>query len=122
MARNIFSIQRLRPAFFGNEDAGMGSNSQRMGLHRGAILLAAGIGVAINKKSRIAAASIGALMTALTLSSMCLFWLSPAADRRGFQRRDQLRRGHATLCRIGARTGIGIAERLIAQHSVVPYT
>ena len=33
----------------------------------GAILLAAGIGVAINKKSRIAAASIGALMTALTL-------------------------------------------------------
>ncbi len=33
----------------------------------GAILLAAGIGLALNKKSRIAAASIGALMTALTL-------------------------------------------------------
>jgi uncharacterized membrane protein len=34
----------------------------------GAILLAAGIGLALNKQSRIAAASIGALMTALTLS------------------------------------------------------
>ncbi|MFZ0864769.1 MAG: DoxX family membrane protein [Candidatus Sulfotelmatobacter sp.] len=33
----------------------------------GAVLLAAGIGLALNKKSRIAAASIGALMTALTL-------------------------------------------------------
>ena len=33
----------------------------------GAILLAAGIGLALNKKSRIAAASIGALMTLLTL-------------------------------------------------------
>ncbi len=33
----------------------------------GAILFAAGIGLALNKKSRIAAASIGALMTALTL-------------------------------------------------------
>jgi uncharacterized membrane protein len=33
----------------------------------GAILLAAGIGLAVNKKSRIAAASIGALMTVLTL-------------------------------------------------------
>ncbi len=33
----------------------------------GAILLAAGIGLALNKKSRIAAVSIGALMTALTL-------------------------------------------------------
>jgi uncharacterized membrane protein len=33
----------------------------------GEILLAAGIGLALNKKSRIAAASIGALMTALTL-------------------------------------------------------
>jgi len=33
----------------------------------GAILLAAGIGLAMNKRSRIAAASIGALMTVLTL-------------------------------------------------------
>ncbi|HEV3253395.1 MAG TPA: DoxX family membrane protein [Candidatus Acidoferrales bacterium] len=33
----------------------------------GAILLAAGIGLALNKKPRMAAASIGALMTALTL-------------------------------------------------------
>jgi uncharacterized membrane protein len=33
----------------------------------GAILLAAGIGLALNKQPRIAAASIGALMTALTL-------------------------------------------------------
>ena len=33
----------------------------------GAILLAAGIALALNKKSRIAATSIGALMTALTL-------------------------------------------------------
>jgi uncharacterized membrane protein len=33
----------------------------------GAILLAAGIGLALNKKARIAAASIGALMTVLTL-------------------------------------------------------
>jgi uncharacterized membrane protein len=33
----------------------------------GAILLAAGIGLALNKKSRMAAASIGALMTILTL-------------------------------------------------------
>jgi uncharacterized membrane protein len=33
----------------------------------GAILLAAGIGLALNQQSRIAAASIGALMTALTL-------------------------------------------------------
>ncbi len=34
----------------------------------GAILLAAGIGLALNKQSRIAAASLGALMTVLTLS------------------------------------------------------
>jgi uncharacterized membrane protein len=34
----------------------------------GTILLAAGIGLALNKKPRIAATSIGALMTALTLS------------------------------------------------------
>ena len=34
----------------------------------GAILLAAGIGLALNRKSRTAAASIGALMTVLTLS------------------------------------------------------
>jgi uncharacterized membrane protein len=34
----------------------------------GAILLAAGIGLALNKQSRIAAASIGALMTVLTVS------------------------------------------------------
>src|SRR6202012_3659596 len=33
----------------------------------GAILLAAGIGLALNKKPRMAAASIGALMTVLTL-------------------------------------------------------
>jgi uncharacterized membrane protein len=33
----------------------------------GAILLVAGVGLALNKKSRIAAASIGALMTVLTL-------------------------------------------------------
>jgi uncharacterized membrane protein len=33
----------------------------------GAILLTAGIGLALNKKSRLAAASIGALMTVLTL-------------------------------------------------------
>ena len=33
----------------------------------GAILLAAGIGLALNQKSRIAAASVGALMTVLTL-------------------------------------------------------
>jgi uncharacterized membrane protein len=33
----------------------------------GAVLLAAGIGLALNKKSRIAAAAIGALMTVLTL-------------------------------------------------------
>jgi hypothetical protein len=33
----------------------------------GAILLAAGIGLALNKKSRMAAASIGGLMTVLTL-------------------------------------------------------
>jgi uncharacterized membrane protein len=34
----------------------------------GVILLAAGIGLALNKKSRLAAASIGALMTVLTLT------------------------------------------------------
>src|SRR5579872_6650108 len=34
----------------------------------GAILLAAGIGLAVKKQSRISAASIGALMTVLTLS------------------------------------------------------
>lgn len=33
----------------------------------GAVLLAAGIGLALNKKSRMAAGSVGALMTALTL-------------------------------------------------------
>ena len=38
-----------------------------MGILTGAILLAAGIGLALNKQSRIAAASVGALMTALTL-------------------------------------------------------
>src|SRR3984893_9299382 len=39
----------------------------RWGYLAGAILLAAGIGLALNKKSRIAAASIGALITVLTL-------------------------------------------------------
>ena len=34
----------------------------------GAILLAAGIGLLLNKKSRMAAASVGALMTVLTFS------------------------------------------------------
>jgi uncharacterized membrane protein len=38
-----------------------------LGYLAGAILLAAGIGLVLNKKSRIAAASIGALMTVLTL-------------------------------------------------------
>jgi uncharacterized membrane protein len=38
----------------------------------GAILLAAGIGLAVNKRSRLAAASIGALMTGLTLSPYLL--------------------------------------------------
>ncbi len=37
------------------------------GYFAGAILLAAGMGLGLNKKSRIAAASIGALMTVLTL-------------------------------------------------------
>jgi uncharacterized membrane protein len=41
----------------------------------GAILLAAGIGLALNKQSRIAAASIGALMTVLTLSLYLLILL-----------------------------------------------
>jgi uncharacterized membrane protein len=38
-----------------------------LGYPAGAILLAAGIALALNKRSRVAAASIGALMTALTL-------------------------------------------------------
>jgi uncharacterized membrane protein len=37
------------------------------GYFAGAVLLAAGIGLALNKKSRMAATSIGALMTAVTL-------------------------------------------------------
>ena len=41
----------------------------------GAILLAAGITLALNKKSRIAAASIGALMTALTLFLYVPIWI-----------------------------------------------
>ncbi len=41
----------------------------------GAILLAAGIGLALNKKSRIAATAIGALMTALTLFLYLPIWI-----------------------------------------------
>jgi uncharacterized membrane protein len=41
----------------------------------GAILLAAGIGLAVNKKSRMAAASIGALMTVLTLFLYVPIWI-----------------------------------------------
>jgi uncharacterized membrane protein len=47
----------------------------------GAILLAAGIGLALNIKSRIAAASIGALMTALTLSLYLLILILALAHR-----------------------------------------
>jgi uncharacterized membrane protein len=50
----------------------------------GAILLAAGIGLALNKKSRAAAASIGALMTVVTLSLYLLILIlahgRPAPD------------------------------------------
>ena len=46
----------------------------------GAVLLAAGIALALNKKSRVAAASIGALMTVLTLSPIWLSWSSPTAQ------------------------------------------
>jgi len=41
----------------------------------GAILLAAGIGLALNKKSRTAATSIGALMTVLTLFLYLPIWV-----------------------------------------------
>jgi uncharacterized membrane protein len=41
----------------------------------GAILLAAGIGLVMNKKSRIAATSIGALMTVLTLFLYVPIWI-----------------------------------------------
>jgi len=41
----------------------------------GAILLAAGIGLALNKESRIAATAIGALMTALTLFLYVPTWI-----------------------------------------------
>jgi uncharacterized membrane protein len=41
----------------------------------GAILLAAGIALALNKKSRIAATSIGALMTVLTLFLYLPIWI-----------------------------------------------
>ena len=41
----------------------------------GAILLAAGIGLALNKKSRIAATSLGALMTVLTLFLYLPIWI-----------------------------------------------
>jgi len=41
----------------------------------GAILLAAGIGLALNKESRMAATSIGALMTALTLFLYVPIWI-----------------------------------------------
>jgi len=41
----------------------------------GTILLAAGIGLALNKKSRIAATSIGALMTVLTLFLYLPIWI-----------------------------------------------
>jgi uncharacterized membrane protein len=52
----------------------------------GAILLAAGIGLALNKQSRIAAASIGALMTVLTLF-LYLPYFDPRPGRT--DRRDQ---------------------------------
>ncbi len=41
----------------------------------GTILLAAGIGLALNKKSRIAATSLGALMTALTVFLYLPIWI-----------------------------------------------
>ena len=47
----------------------------------GAILLAAGIALALNKKSRMAAASIGALMTVLTLFPY-LRYVGPRPRRR----------------------------------------
>ena len=45
------------------------------GYFTGVILLAAGIGLALNKKSRVAATSIGALMTVLTLFLYLPIWI-----------------------------------------------
>ena len=41
----------------------------------GAILLAAGIGLALNKKTRLAATAIGALMTVITLLLYVPIWI-----------------------------------------------
>src|ERR1700692_566714 len=74
--RRMFSSSRVCARLsFGKDDAIMGSIPQRMGYLTGAVLLAAGIGLALKQKSRIAATSMGALMTILTLFLYLPIWI-----------------------------------------------
>ncbi len=74
----------------------------------GAILLAAGIGLALNKYSRIAAASIGALMTALTLF-LYLFILILARGGSAPQINEELNYVADTLLYAGAALALASA-------------
>jgi uncharacterized membrane protein len=77
----------------------------------GAILLAAGIGLALNKKSRIAAASIGALMTILTLS---LYLVILIRAHGGSEINEALNYVADTLLYAGA--ALALASALPADH------
>jgi len=72
----------------------------------GAILLAAGIGLALNKKSRIAAASIGALMTVLTV---CLYMVILILARSGPEINDALNYVADTLLYAGGALALASA-------------
>ncbi len=76
----------------------------------GTILMAAGIGLALNKKSRIAAASIGALMTALTLS-LYLFILIHAFGGSAADLNEALNYVADTLLYAGAALALASALR-----------
>src|ERR1700735_2009121 len=62
-----FPLEKMTPSWFPFPSV--------WGYLTGAILLAAGIGLALNKKSRMAATSIGALMTVLTLFLYLPVWI-----------------------------------------------
>ena len=65
----------------------------------GAILMTAGIGLALNKQSRIAAASIGGLMTVLTVFLyLVILILAQDGSVPEINEALELRRGHIALC------------------------
>jgi len=81
----------------------------------GAILLASGIGLALNKQSRIAAASVGALMTAVTLF-LCLPVLVLARNGSPVDVNDALNYVADTLLYAGS--ALALASALPRDHKL----